>query len=421
MSFEKMLEKAEASAQGYDRLEAYFEGRKRLDALGVSLPPEVRVLELIVNWPRLVVNSIEERLDIEGFRLAGNESTDDQLWSWWQTNNLDAESSVVHTEALYQKRAFTIVGPGREGQPAITTHSRKGMALEADPLSRDTVQAMRLYQDPDGTDCAAHYTPEANLYYKKGSFGWKLAEKIKGNGTVPVTQFTNQERLSLRYGESEMQDVIGMTDACCRTLTGLQVSQELVALPGQYVAGATAEDFQDRDGNPVPRWQAYIGYLKLFENENAKVGQIPGADLRQFIEVVKLYSQIVAGLAALPPHFVGLTTDNPASAEAITANTERLVKRCERKQRSFGASWERTMRCAMRQAGMDASPAMRLEAVWRDAATPTLASKTDAAVKLFESGLLPADMALELIGFSAEQRKRAADLRQNPTLAAVGL
>lgn len=422
MSFSTLVEQAGSGTRDRQKLEAYYQGSKRLDALGVSLPPEVRVLELVVNWPRLVVDSVEERLDVEGFRLAGSDKTDDELWSWWQANNLDDESSLVHTEALVQRKAFTIVGQTRDGSPAITSHTGQGMACHIDPLTRDVAEAVRLYETPDRVKWAAHYLPDVTVYYR-GSLGdWKQDKTVVHNmGTVPVTPFTNRSRIGDRRGVSEMQDVMGLTDAASRTLTNLQIAQELVAIPQRWVMGAEAKDFVDPAGNQVPRWQAYIGHVQAFENENGKAGQFEGADLRNFTEVVNQYARIVSALSGLPPDFLGFTSENPASADAIIAARERLVKRCERKQRAFGASWERTMRCAMRQDGRDASPAMRLETVWRDPSTPTMESKARTAREMFESGLLPADMALEVAGFGPEARKRAAELRQNPTLAAVGL
>lgn len=64
--------------------------------------------------------------------------------------------------------------------------------------------------------------------------------------------------------------------------------------------------------------------------------------------------------------------------------------------------------------------ATRLETVWRNAATPTLASKMDAAVKGKESGLYGPDTALKMAGFSLEERRAAAMERIDP-MTTLGL
>ena len=42
--------------------EAYYNGERRLAALGVSLPPNVRVLEMPVRWGKLSVDILVEAL-----------------------------------------------------------------------------------------------------------------------------------------------------------------------------------------------------------------------------------------------------------------------------------------------------------------------------------------------------------------------
>ena len=56
-----------------ERLNAYYEGERRLEKLGLAVPPELDQFVTMVNWPRITVDSIEQRCDIEGFRLVGQE------------------------------------------------------------------------------------------------------------------------------------------------------------------------------------------------------------------------------------------------------------------------------------------------------------------------------------------------------------
>ena len=58
-------------ARTVEDYEAYYEGRRRLDAIGVSLPSNVRVLEMPVRWPKLTVDVLVRSLVLEGFTMAG--------------------------------------------------------------------------------------------------------------------------------------------------------------------------------------------------------------------------------------------------------------------------------------------------------------------------------------------------------------
>jgi hypothetical protein len=71
-----------------------------------------RITALVINWPRLGVDAYENRLDIEGFRYAGDSSRDDELWSVWQANNCDEQAQQGHLESLALSRSYVAVGSG---------------------------------------------------------------------------------------------------------------------------------------------------------------------------------------------------------------------------------------------------------------------------------------------------------------------
>jgi hypothetical protein len=52
-----------------------------------------------------------------------------------------------------------------------------------------------------------------------------------------------------------------------------------------------------------------------------------------------------------------------------------------------------------------------METLWRDPATPTRAQQADAAVKLVQAGILPAEAAWEDLGYSAARRERLRNMR----------
>lgn len=394
-------------------LEAYYDGANRLQALGLSLPPEMEDLATIINWPGMYVDSLEERLDVEGFRVGGSDEVDETLWGWWQANGLDAESGLGHLDALMQGRAFTCLGfPEDDGAPpTITVESSRYMAADWAPTGRGVETAVRLWDDNEVgiPQQATLYLPDRNVYYGRSERGrgWLRHDVDEHDlGRTLVATLVNRSRLTDRDGITEMRDIMGLSDAACRSITNLQGAQELVALPQRYVLGASEEDFTDEEGNPVPAWEAYIGRYLTLKNDKASVGQLAAADLRSFAEVLKTYAQLAAGLTGLPAHYWGFTGDNPASADAIRSTESRLVKKAERKQRAFGDGWEETMRLAMLVAGRDPAAAMRLETVWRDPATPTFAARADAVTKLHASGILPLEAAWEDLGYSAERRRR---------------
>ena len=128
MSFDSLIRRS-GVAPDYTNLEGIYEGTRRLDALGVTLPPQVRVLEMVAPFPKMAIDVLAEVLTPEGFILGDDEATPRLLRRWWQANDLDSEVRLAIVEALVQGRSYLIVGPGEGDIPRITAHRRIGMAV----------------------------------------------------------------------------------------------------------------------------------------------------------------------------------------------------------------------------------------------------------------------------------------------------
>lgn len=413
-TFRLLADRLDTQAPQLEWLDAYYHGVQRLAALGMSVPPEMERLSTVINWPRLVVDSIEERLDIEGFRYPGQAIGDERLWRIWQANNLDENSQLAHVDALAYGRAFVLVQPPMPGDdiPVITVESARSLVVDTDPIGRYPRAALKVWTDTDGGH-ATLWVPGRVTTFVKQANGWAVTGESSDSPVVPVVPLYNRARVADIDGETEMADIIPLSDAVCRSITVMQAAAELAAVPQRYVFGATEADFKRPDGSRIPAWEAYMGRIWAMANADGKAGSFPAADLRNFTAVIDTYARIVSALSGLPPHYLGFSTDNPASADAIRSSEGRLVKRAERKQRMFGGSWETVMRLALLTSG-DEMPASvdGLETVWRDASTPTFASKADAVSKLVAAGIYPVAYAPEALGLTQAERARIELLRR---------
>ena len=61
-------------------------------------------------WAATVVDAVADRLAVTGID-SGDKTVDSALWGLWQDNQLDSESTLVHTSALISGRAFGMVWP----------------------------------------------------------------------------------------------------------------------------------------------------------------------------------------------------------------------------------------------------------------------------------------------------------------------
>ena len=405
------------------KLNAYYEGKQPLSYMAPELQQELQetVRQVVINWPRLVVDSLEERLDVEGFRFPDEPDSDEELWRIWQANYMDEQSQQGHLDALVMGRAYVVIGSRQDDDetPLITVESPLDMYAEFDPQTREVRAAVKRWSETvhDGpkVDHATLYLPDATSWWVKVDGVWQEDPDQERDdheiGEVMIEVLANRPRLKCPNGVSELADVIPLSDAACKIATDMMVSAEYHATPRRVAFGFGEEDFVDANGRRVSAFSRIIGRMwateKNRKEDGADVVQFSEASLSNFHETLKQLAVLVSSLSGMPPHFLGQSTDNPASADGIRSAETRLVKRSERRQRSNGGTWERVNRKVMRvRDGVWNQAARSLETIWRDASTPTIAQKADAAVKLHTAKIVPLRQTREDMGYTQAQIAR---------------
>jgi hypothetical protein len=418
--------------------DAYFNGEQRVRDLGISIPPQLQSLHTVIGWPRVGIESLEERLDLEAFRWADGADSSD-LAEIAEANCLFDESSLAHLDALVYGREYLAVGSGDCGDdcpPLITAESPLDMTLMWDARLRMGTAALRECSADTYLESGSEermlvlYLPDQTITcLPSQAGGWDVVDRdMHKLGVVPVVRLANRQRTADRIGKSEITpEVMSITDAACRRLMGIEVAAEFFGAPQRYLLGVSESAFQDADGTAKSAWETYIGRVLALERDEdgntPDVGQFAAHDPTGMTRIIDLYARIMSSQFGLPPHMLGYTTDNPASADAIRSTEAKLDKRSERRIRRFGASWQQAMRLALWvRDGEPPDKARRIETVWRNPATPTVAAAADATVKLVQAGILPADsdVTLEMAGLTEGQRQRVAADRRRSTGRAGG-
>ena len=396
---------------------SYYEATNRVETIGISTPEQMKHLRASIGWGRMYCDSIEERLDHEGFRLADNQESVSELLQWWQSNDLDEESGLAHLDALVYGRSYVTVsapGPDDEDQdtPIIRVESPLNMYVTTDPRTRKVTSAVRLYTNPvnRAEKWGTLYLPNETVYLKQVNGQWAVDSEnptVTHNlGQVPVVPLLNRERLGDREGQSEITaEIRSFTDAASRTMMNMQAASELMAVPQRVLFGVGPEQLAP-GGTKAEVLKAYMANILAVADTDGSAQQFSAAELRNFVDVLEELAKHVASYTGLPPQYLSFTTENPASAEAIRSAESRLVKKCERKARMFGGAWEEVMRLAVRiMKGSVPVEMRRLQSIWRDPSTPTYAAKADGVSKLYANGMgvIPKRRARVDIGYTEEE------------------
>lgn len=402
---------------------AYYQGRQPLNYIARILREQQdRFPPLIINWPGLVLDALEERLTIEGFQLGDSDSVDDDIAGMWQSNGLDAASSEAHICSLVTREAYLMVGPGPGLYPRFTVEYPEQVAVETDPRTRRVMAALQTWRSDENLpteDMGELMLPGKSYVFELGdmtsqSLGWRQVDQNdQTSPLVPVVPMLNRPHRG--YGRTELHDIKSPADACNQIATNMMAGIEHHSLPRRWAVGARESDFVDpRTKKPLPAWAIATGPVWAItaedaeDNQYTRLGQFSASDMSNFHNSIKLLASIAGTLYGLPAHYMAYTTDNPVSAEAILYSEARLVKRAERRQVTFGEPWEQGVRIGLDIMGRDPSSAIRLETIWRDASTPTVASKVQAAVQALQVGLWDEEYARQFVGMSPAARAAIA-------------
>lgn len=411
-----MLQRVDEAAPRFDGLDRYYSGLQPL----AFLSPEARealgdrLTALSINVPKLVVDSIGERLRVVGF-------DDPRVWPMWVDNDLDQLAAVAHREALILGMSYAVVWAHPDGTPNVSIESPRQMSMLLDPGTRRPIAALKRWRTEDSTEVvlfeAGKVTRLSAPTPAATTTGFQTVEVMPNPlGVVPVVKFRNSTRL-LDEGTSEMVDVLALTDALTKLTVDMLVSSEYTARPRRWATGlALAEDEAGNEVNPIGEGDR----MMINEEPDGKFGQLPGSDLSGYQTAINTIMRQISAVSGLPEHLLGIGGDNPTSADSIRASEAALTARAESRQATFGRSWEQVARLmvAIRDGVDPARVDVRVK--WADPSTRSLAQEADAVVKLFSAGLLPASEALARLGYSDDEISSIRSSRRAEALDAAG-
>lgn len=424
---EKQLDDRQQKLRVYD---AYYEGEhplafaseKFLKAFGGMFRA------FADNWCDLVVDAVEERLNVEGFRFGESPEADQDAWDTWQRNQLDVDSQLAHTDALIHGESAAIVWADDEGTGAeITVESAHQVICAYEPGSRrERAAALKKWLEDDDFLHATLYLRDGIYKYRSaravksydtggsgsrvdwvprevGNEGWPLANPL---GVVPVVPLCNRPRL-LSAGHSEIAKVIPVQNAVNKLVADMLVASEFGAFRQRWVTGM--EIPTDPETNqPVEPFRIAVDRLLMGMPEpggpDIHFGEFSETNLANFVTAIEMLVQHIASQTRTPPHYFYLRGQFP-SGEAIKSAETGLVAKSKRKQRPFGESWEEVMRLSFKVTGDARGDVIDAETIWGDPESRSEAQHVDAVLKMMAVGV-PQQALWEELDFSPQQIER---------------
>lgn len=409
---------------------AYMDGKRTVRQLGPMLPPYLRKIGAVLEWPAKSVEALARRVRLTDFALPGDDIARWGLDVLVDDNRYLSEARLGDLAAFTHAVAWEIVTRGGEGEPdaVITVKSALDGTGTWNKRSRRLDDFLSVVERDEQGELSEFnlYLPGVTVMVADGA----VQDRSEHPLWVPVQPLTYKPRLDRPFGQSRIsRSVMFLTDSAARTMLRMEGTADFYGTPHLLLLGATVEQFTGGDGSATATWNLLMNHINgLPDAEDAasdalaraEVEQITQASQQPHLDQLDQIAAAFAGIANIPVSSlgVGVKQANPTSAESYIASREDLISEAEDAIDTLGSARVRTLQDAwLLASGESRLPAelRRLQTVYRDPRLTSRAAAADATVKLV--GAFPwmaeSDAILETIGLepSLVERLKADKVR----------
>ena len=409
----RLLEK-----RGRNRLRSkYYDGRNELKDIGYSLPPVAKDIEIVVGWPEKAVEALANRVVLDGVTMQDGSDLSRKVADLLDENDLRNTATSAHADALVHSCSFIAVlrGDTSIGEPEaiIQEFSADNATGIWDKRRHGLSNALLVDVSDDGKSVQSIFLMdyEHTVVIVPAGPGYQVYDCTPNTDRIPCELLAYKPDAKRPFGRSRIsRTVMSLTDSAVRTFLRSEMQAELYSVPPRYFLGVEPELFRDENDNEIPTWKLMMDHIlaipKDKDGEKPEVGQFPQYSFEPHSAQLRQTASMFAAATSMPPDMMGVLTDNPSSAEAIDKAQKELCLAAEQCQSWFGPAWERIIDRAQKLAGPDGS-VRAVACQWRNPSTPSRAAAADAAVKLVQAGILPADsdVTYDMLDLSDRQRR----------------
>lgn len=332
----------------------FAEGEERIEKLSVSIPPNLKSMQVPIGWPQKACDKLAERLIREGFSLREESELSTTLDDVFSTGLMRLTEAQAIDASLRHGPSFVFTSRGNTtiGEPEVLTTVKSALSATCiiDRRSGLTRAALEIIDDRH----LNLWLPRVVLQCERDSttLGWRITTEWRtGTTRVRCTPYIHDPTIEKPFGRSRITaPLMGYTMAAVRTMLRQESAEDFHAAPRMAVLGATKKLFQDKNGNPLNMWDALTGAVwgipdvkdpqdPLAEPRRAELKQFQQMTQNPYTDKLRQLTEFVAGETSIPPTELGMTNDsNPASAEAVQAHEGAIVRVASKQMVPYGVA-----------------------------------------------------------------------------------
>ena len=418
----------------------YYEGKVSLDEvnLGIALPDNMSKLEIGCAWGTKTVDVLAARSMFDGF-VGTNGETVDTLDAIAFNNNLIAEYMKACRDELKYGCTFATLSSDDEIGCKIRFHSPQSAAAMWDGEKGRISCGFAIIDTVPDNDEYTSWSPSLINYYTD-DYVWVLERKASVWSATPHRHQMGRPLMEALiwnsttdkpFGRSRIKEPIRrLIQGYVRTIANATIGLEFATSPQKYLLGVTDEQFEAVVND---KFRQYVGSILTSTvnpdtGEKPSFGQLTQGSLAPHVEMLRMLATQYSAATGLSVTDTGVVSEaNPTSSDAIIAQTQTLIGMAEQLNTGNGNSLRTIALMALailKKVSLDglSDEDKQIVAHFKNPAMPSVASTTDAAIKIASArqGFANTDIFLEMIGFDqADIRRIRNQERMNQGLQVV--
>lgn len=399
---------------------SYYLAHYGYKGVAYSIPDSMRdMAQPMIGWPNKAVRALADLSVFEGFDAP--DSLAGRVTELTEGNMLDVKVSQGIVSAYTHGCSFLTVSAGEDGRTAITPRSADWSAALWD-WTRNRIKAALTITDKDehgqitGMNVWLPYvTWECRRDTGTYPGRWTATPLETGFDRPTVVPLVSDEQLNRPFGSSRItRPLMALTDLGLRTMVRMEATAEFYSAPRIWFLGTNKSQVSP------DTWSSIINVINgvpIGKNGTMpEMRQLTQASMQPHSDMLKSIALMVAAETDIPATDLGITIDNPASAEAMAEAERKLARTADRQNRRFGRALKQAIGMALAAERYDEADIRQLHALWAPTKETSDAARADYYAKIasVNTSFADSDVGLSKAGLSAEDisRQRAWEKRQ---------
>lgn len=355
---------------------SYYLAHYHYNGVAYSIPPAMKALaKPMIGWPNKAVRALADLSVFEG--IDAPETLQTQVDDLVAANTFGVKIQQAIVSAYTHGCSFmTISGDGDDIR--ITPRAADWSSALWD-WGNDRIGAAMTIRDKDKDGYITRFDVwlPGKVYLCRRNSGTWQAERIETGFDQPtVVPIVSDQQLYRPLGSSRItRPLMALTDLGLRTLVRMEATAEFYAAPRIWFLGANK-------GQVSPdTWGSIVSVINGIpagrNGEKPELRQLTQASMQPHSDMLKTVALMVSSETDIPVNDLGITMDNPASAEAMAEAERKLSRTADRQNKRFGESIKSILAMALAAQGADEADIRQLRPIWAPTKEASDAARAD--------------------------------------------